>query len=514
MRARAGLVAVVALALRCASPSPITVDAGPPDSGAPETSTTDASDSGGASCTDGVKNGAETDVDCGGPTCPKCVDGRACVVEADCASQRCSAGTCGVRAWSVESLGNNLTIPPTQTWISGNASSLYLVPNLYAQSIVFMRWTGTLRFGGGGNGVCHVGQQFVVDDVPLGDASWGSAIMVQNGATRWHETFTTEVAVPLGPGLHTIGVQMDNPVGYATCYLDGDSGAAYDRSRLAVAAYDPKNAWVVESTGETGNLTSSGFVDIPGAGLSMTLSDARHVQISMAGTQLVQGTGSGYCAYRFVIDNTPLGEPTYGQTLVVGDAATGWWAPVALKWGQDMTAGAHTIKAQMANSSSTASCNAGQGNNAYARFRMFVTQSPVGGSSSSAESTGGPTILGSTSAWTPVGLSAAFSVTAPTQVQLEMAATQRTATGTSGHCSWHYVVDGVPLGDPNYGQLINVGSTATTWWTTTSLLWGQSFDAGAHTVSVEVRNSSNSGDCGTNGDALPYGRARLFVRVP
>lgn len=45
-------------------------------------------------CTDGVKNGAETDVDCGG-TCPKtCEVGKACKVARDCATTICTLGTC------------------------------------------------------------------------------------------------------------------------------------------------------------------------------------------------------------------------------------------------------------------------------------------------------------------------------------------------------------------------------------------------------------------------------------
>jgi hypothetical protein len=42
-----------------------------------------------ASCTDGVKNGNETDVDCGGPTCYSCAAGKQCLVGADCASGNC-----------------------------------------------------------------------------------------------------------------------------------------------------------------------------------------------------------------------------------------------------------------------------------------------------------------------------------------------------------------------------------------------------------------------------------------
>jgi hypothetical protein len=52
-------------------------------------------------CSDAVKNGRETDVDCGGPDCPKCADGKMCLVNSDCQSGRCmvmipgSPGICG-----------------------------------------------------------------------------------------------------------------------------------------------------------------------------------------------------------------------------------------------------------------------------------------------------------------------------------------------------------------------------------------------------------------------------------
>jgi len=501
---------VIALAVACSSP-PVANDAGDDAGGADVTNDVKVDSS---TCSDGKKDGDETAVDCGG-SCSKCNDGQACVLESDCISQRCSGGVCGVRAWSVESSGNDLTIPGTMTWTSGSASGLYLTPTLYAASLVYLRWTGTLRFAGGGNGICHVGQRFVIDDVPTGDTNWGNAILVENGSTRWHEAFTTEIAVPLGLGLHTIAVQMINAMNYGNCYLDGDGGLAYDRSRLAVAAYDPKEAFYAESTGDTGPIGGSAtWVDIPGVSIAVNLAAAKHVQMSLTGTQYVTGSAQAYCSYRFVIDGAPLGDPTYGQALAVNDPMSGWWSPVAVKWGQDMTAGAHTIKAQLSNTSTTASCSAGQGNNAYARFRLFATQSAQGGLSASAESTGGPDVLGSTSAWTPIGLGASFTVTAPTHVQLEMAGTQVTTTGTSGHCSWRFVLDGTPLGDPSYGQAINVGATATAWWAPALLLYGEALPAGNHTVSVEVKNSSSTGDCGTNGDAKSYGRSRLFVRVP
>ncbi|MBI2389585.1 MAG: VCBS repeat-containing protein [Deltaproteobacteria bacterium] len=47
------------------------------------------------SCTDVVKNGTETDVDCGG-SCPKCANGRICGTGVDCQSAVCSGGACTV----------------------------------------------------------------------------------------------------------------------------------------------------------------------------------------------------------------------------------------------------------------------------------------------------------------------------------------------------------------------------------------------------------------------------------
>lgn len=45
------------------------------------------------SCSDGVKNGGEGDIDCGGP-CAPCADGRSCTAWKDCASNVCSAAVC------------------------------------------------------------------------------------------------------------------------------------------------------------------------------------------------------------------------------------------------------------------------------------------------------------------------------------------------------------------------------------------------------------------------------------
>jgi hypothetical protein len=49
-----------------------------------------------ASCSDGVKNGSETDIDCGGPDCNPCATGKQCSATSDCRAHACNydAGTC------------------------------------------------------------------------------------------------------------------------------------------------------------------------------------------------------------------------------------------------------------------------------------------------------------------------------------------------------------------------------------------------------------------------------------
>ena len=47
-----------------------------------------------SSPTDGMKNGDETDVDCGGSRAPKCADGKSCVVAGDCTDGICTGSKC------------------------------------------------------------------------------------------------------------------------------------------------------------------------------------------------------------------------------------------------------------------------------------------------------------------------------------------------------------------------------------------------------------------------------------
>ncbi len=471
-----------------------------------------------ASCTDGTKNADETDVDCGG-SCGACVAGRSCAVDDDCGDGTCFAGTCAPRMWFATSSGSNLVIPAaTTTWTP--ATGLSVNAQLYEQSLVVMRMTGTLRYGGGGNGICHVAERFNVDGTATGDATWGDAITVLNGAVRWHVPFVTETAKMLPAGMHTIAAEMTNGTGNATCNLDGDSGLAYDRSHIEVIAYDPGTAWYAESTAGTGALAGgSPWTDIPGVVTNFTLPDRLLVQASLTGTQYAGNPGtatSSHCAYRLVLDDVPVGDPNHGQAISVGDVAGGWWAPVSIKWGLTLAAGGHTLRAQVRNSGAVnGTCEAGEGNHGYSRFRLLVTATPTAGANAAIESSGPSQYFPAASPWTAVtGLQTTIDTgrSTPSTVQFEISGTQRTLATGASYCAYRLVVDDVPLGHANHGQAISVGDSTNAWWSYIGMSWGTLLAPGPHVVKVEARNSSAAGDCGVNGDDKGYGRLRMLVR--
>lgn len=94
-------------------------------------------------CTDAVKNGVETDTDCGGGTCPKCGVGKACVHPSDCASALCINAVCAA------SDGGALKPNGTACTVDTECVSGHCISNV----------CGVFTDGGGtscGNGVCEV----------------------------------------------------------------------------------------------------------------------------------------------------------------------------------------------------------------------------------------------------------------------------------------------------------------------------------------------------------------------
>jgi hypothetical protein len=125
---------LVALAA-CGTPSP---GAPAPATDAARDAAPDAvGDTTRASCTDQLRDGDETDVDCGG-SCGACVAGEHCSLAADCAGHACSAGTCGYP----------LSCADLQVQAPGVGSGQYTIYPLAAQA-PFVAYCDMSRDGGG-----------------------------------------------------------------------------------------------------------------------------------------------------------------------------------------------------------------------------------------------------------------------------------------------------------------------------------------------------------------------------
>ncbi len=89
-------------------------------------------------CSDGVKNGSETAVDCGGSCSTKCANGQACSVAADCTSGACSAGIC--QAPSTAKVTAVVTL--ADQWPGGYCANLKVTNT---SSATINGWTVTLN---------------------------------------------------------------------------------------------------------------------------------------------------------------------------------------------------------------------------------------------------------------------------------------------------------------------------------------------------------------------------------
>jgi Cellulose binding domain len=139
-------------------------------------------------CTDGIRNGAETGVDCGGPVCPQCPAGQGCVTGSDCVTGVCTGGICQPPSGSVTA-----TRAISADWGFGYCATLFVRNNTSLptirwsvsvdtnQSTIYTSWNGIFS---GSSGVVSVAPAF----------DWNRVI--QPGATDGSVGFCANRNVP------------------------------------------------------------------------------------------------------------------------------------------------------------------------------------------------------------------------------------------------------------------------------------------------------------------------------
>jgi uncharacterized protein (AIM24 family) len=265
-----------------------------------------------ATCADVIKNGDEADVDCGG-TCPPCDDGKACVVNADCASGTCTAKACTKRFQWGAGYGK-----------TGNVTLGAIAVDPNGNLLVTGSFDGSVDFGGGPLTSAGNGDVFVAKFNGFGDHLWSKKFGDDKNQNGW--AIATDSA---GDVLLT---------GYCQGTIDFGGGQRTCGASLAVFIAK------LDSTG--GHLWSNAFGTgafgraVAASGTDMVVAGTVSASVNFGGNTIPGNAGG---SGMFVVKLGPNGEHVWstgftgaGGTIVKGIAVDGA-ADVVLTGGVNAT---------------------------------------------------------------------------------------------------------------------------------------------------------------------------------
>jgi hypothetical protein len=246
------------------------------------------------SCGDHVKNGNETDVDCGGGQCPPCDPGLGCAVASDCSSDICSSMKCGDTLDWQHSYGAAYARSSIGNAIGADASGNVYVAGLFSGMIDFGCNNGPLTSHGAGD-------IFLAKLDPNGKCVWQQAF----GSAPGYTYSVSMSAFPKGgvvifgtfggPLTFDKGVTMlDCPFGadFYTAMFDANGGSVYSsRSPWGgvsgggaggVALDTAGDAWMIGTFGGTIRIANSSSAP-PVVSTSTSFTDVFMAKLNSAG---------------------------------------------------------------------------------------------------------------------------------------------------------------------------------------------------------------------------------------
>ena len=130
-----------------------------------------------ASCRNGLQDGIETDIDCGGPQCQRCALSRACVLDNDCVSRTCHSGTCVVPPTPAPTLRPTTEAVPTRSPVAasppnnnggGGGGFEYGNGDNIREEVTFQVGNTTFSCTNSNDGIVYEDDAFAPNDCPHG----------------------------------------------------------------------------------------------------------------------------------------------------------------------------------------------------------------------------------------------------------------------------------------------------------------------------------------------------------
>lgn len=254
-----------------------------------------------SSCSDGIRNGLETDVDCGG-ACQKCLYGKTCTTHADCRGDVCRDSICAARTRALTAMGTtDACREPPMGYETIPEMSLTL--DLDGDYVVLTEFDINVV----GGDACWVAMRLVVDE--MADSN-GTAVQPWGGSDEDDHLHLFRIDA-LQAGTHTLRAEWGSG-SCMMCNLPG-SWEQYVRkiSAIAIPASTGVTFGYKHGTGNACTTAPNPYTQIADLSLDFELSEP-NIILSQFDINWV-GTSGSWTAARMILDGNVDLRSTHSQ---------------------------------------------------------------------------------------------------------------------------------------------------------------------------------------------------------